>query len=159
MMTKRLLTTLLLLLPLCSWAQISAVEKLGKEANKEKNVKYISISRTMIGVASAFADKEERATLKMLHNIDIIACENEDYAPQLTAQAVDIIHQVGAQHIASAEDNKGRSEVYAIQQNDIVSELLILISEHDGSVALFAMSGNIPTSRLADVAKLKPTKL
>ncbi|MBE6209991.1 MAG: DUF4252 domain-containing protein [Rikenellaceae bacterium] len=159
MKAKRLLIILFTLLPYCTWAQISAVEKLGKEANKEKNVKYISISRTMIGMASAFADKEERATLKMLHNIDIITCENQEYAPRLTAQALDIAQQVGAKLIGCEEDDKARSEVYAIEQNETISELLVLITDHNGGVALFAMSGKIPISRLADVAKLKPTKL
>ena len=107
-------------------------------------------------MASAFADKEERATLKMLHNIDIIACENEVYAPQLTSQVLDIVQSIGAKLIGCEEDDKARSEVYAIQSGDTVSELLILISGHDGGVALFAMSGNIPTNRLVEIAKLKP---
>ena len=155
-MTKRLLAILLLLLPICSWAQIPAIEHLGKRANQEKNVKYISVSRTMLGMASGFVDKGKRATLKMLHNIDIIACENSEYAPLLTAQVVDIVHQIGAKHIASEENDEGRSDVYAIQQNDTVSELLVLITAHDGGVVLFAMSGDIPTARLAEIAKLKP---
>jgi len=113
----------------------------------------------MIGMASAFADKEKKATLKMLHNIDIITCENQEYAPRLTAQALDIAQQVGAKLIGCEEDDKARSEVYAIEQNETISELLVLITDHNGGVALFAMSGKIPISRLADVAKLKPTKL
>lgn len=159
MTLKRLIILLFALLPCYSWAQIPAIEKLGEAANKEKNVKYISISRSMIGLASAFADKEERAVFKMLHNIDIIACENETYAPQLTTQVLDIVQSIGAKHIGSEEDDKTRSEVYAIEQNETISELLVLITDHNGGVALFAMSGKIPISRLADVAKLKPTKL
>ncbi len=153
---KKLLIWAILVLPLCTWAQIPAIKDLSKQAASQKGVKHFAVNSGMLGMAAAFTPKEQRETFKMLTNIEIIECKNEEYAPQLTAQALDIVEQVGAKLIGCEEDDKARSEVYAIQSGDIVSELIILITGHDGGVALFAMSGEIPASRLEEISKIKP---
>ncbi len=153
---KRLLILLLLALPLNSMAQMPAIQELGKEAQKQKNIKYVSVNNVMLGMAATFAPKEQRATFKMLKNIDLIECRNDNYAPQLTEQVLKIAQQMGAKHIGTQADDFARNEVYALQQGDTIVELLILSYGHTGGAAITAMSGEIPASRLEEISKIKP---
>ncbi len=153
---KRLLILILLALPLRVMAQMPAIQELGKEAQKQKDIRYISVNNVMLGMAATFAPKEQRATFKMLKNIDLIECRNNNYAPQLTQQALNIAKQTGTKHIGTQDDGLARNEVYALQKGDTIVELLILSYGHNGGVALTAMSGEIPISRLEEISKIKP---
>lgn len=144
------------MLPMALSAQIPAIEKLGKEAKRQKGVEYESVGSFMLGMASTFAPKEQSATFEMLDNIEMITCANDSYAPTLRARMMAIIDSIGAKLIATTSDHRGENEVYAIMKDDVVSELIILTTGIDGGYAIVAMSGKIPTSRLGEIAKLSP---
>ena len=153
---KRLLILILLALPLRVMAQMPTIQELGKEAQKHKGVKHTSINSVMLGMAATFAPKEQRAIFKMLKNIDLIECNNDDYAPQLTQQALKIAKQAGTKHLGTQDDGLARNEVYALQKGDTIVELIILSYGHNGSVALTAMSGEIPVDSIEEISKIKP---
>lgn len=152
---KRYILLFALLVPFVVNAQIPAIVSLGKEASKQDGVEYDSVGSVMLGMAQTFADKEQRATFKMLSNIEMIECTNLSYAPKLTQRVMAIVQSVGAAYIASHDDGKALNELYGIKRGDVITELIILIKSHKGGVAVVAMSGEIPTNRLAEIAKLK----
>ena len=137
-------------------AQIPAIEKLGKEAKKQRDVEYESVGSFMLGMASKFANKEQRATFEMLDHIDMIVCQNKECEPTLLAKTKTIIRNIGAEFLASNSDERGKNEVYAITKDSVVSELIILTFGKDGGLAIVAMSGKIPTNRLEEISKLTP---
>lgn len=139
-------------------AQIPAIEKLGKEAKRQHDVEYESVGSLMLGVASKFANKEQRATFEMLDNIDMIVCQNREYETILLSKVKNIIRNIGAELLASSIDERGRNEVYALSKDGVVSELIILTFRDDGGLAITAMSGSIPIDRLEEISKLSPPK-
>ena len=152
---RRYILLLALLLPFVASAQIPAIVSLGKEASKQKGVEHSSVGSVMLGMAQTFANKEQRATFKMLDNIEMIECKNLEYAPKFTEKVMAIVRSVGASFIASQDDGKALNELYGVKQGDVIQELIILVKSHTGGIAVVAMSGEIPTSRLAEIAKLK----
>jgi hypothetical protein len=78
-----------------------------------------------------------------------------EYAPKLISRVKSIVQSVGATFIGSQDDGKALNELYGVKRGDIFTELIILIKSHNGEVAVVAMSGEIPTNRLAEIAKLK----
>lgn len=152
---KRYILLIALLVPFVASAQIPAIVALGKEASKQQDVEYDSVGSVMITMAQTFASKEQRETFKMLDNIELIECKNIEYAPKLTEKVMAIVRSVGATFIASEDDGKALNELYGVKRGDIITELIILVKSHKGGVAVVAMSGEIPTNRLAEIAKIK----
>lgn len=152
---KRYILLLALLIPLVAQAQIPAIVTLGKEAAKHEGVEYDSVGSVMLGMAQTFANKEQRATFKMLTNIEMIECKNREYAPKLTERVMTIVRSVGATFIGREDDGKALNELYGVKRGDVITELIILVKSHMGEVAVVAMSGEIPTNRLAEIAKIK----
>jgi hypothetical protein len=68
MIMKRLVLLLAMLIPLFVYAEVPGIKSLGKEAQKYENVEYQSVGNFMLGVASAFAEKQDRETFKILNN-------------------------------------------------------------------------------------------
>lgn len=153
---RRLILLIAILLPLSTYAQIPAIEQLGKEAKRQRGVEYESVGSFMLGMASTFAEKSQRATFEMLDNIEMITCTNDAYSPTLKRRIMAIIASVGAEYLATTSDERGVNEVYAKRKGDIVRELIILTEGKDGGFAIVAMSGEIPTDRLGEIAKLSP---
>lgn len=154
-MMRRYILLIALLVPFVVNAQIPAIEALGKEASKQSGVEHHSVGSVMLGMAQTFASKEQRATFKMLSNIELVECKNVEYAPKLISRVKSIVQSVGATFIGSQDDGKALNELYGVKRGDIFTELIILIKSHNGEVAVVAMSGEIPTNRLAEIAKLK----
>lgn len=152
---KRYILLIALLVPFVASAQIPAIVALGKEASKQQDVEYDSVGSVMITMAQTFASKEQRETFKMLDNIELIECKNLEYAAKLTEKVMAIVRSVGATFIASEDDGKALNELYGVKRGDIITELIILVKSHKGGVAVVAMSGEIPTNRLAEIAKIK----
>ena len=67
-----------------------------------------------------------------------------------------IIASIGAEYLTTTNDKRGENEVYAKIKSNIVRELIILTTGKDGGFAIVAMSGEIPTERLGEIAKLSP---
>lgn len=153
---RRLILLIAILLPLSTYAQIPAIEQLGKEAKRQRGVEYESVGSFMLGMASTFAEKSQRATFEMLDNIEMITCTNDAYSPTLKRRIMAIIASVDAEYLATTSDERGVNEVYAKRKGDIVRELIILTAGKDGGFAIVAMSGEIPTDRLGEIAKLSP---
>lgn len=87
---KRLIILIAILIPIITSAKIPAMEQLGNEAEKQTDVEYFSAGSVMLGMAQTFANKEQRATFKMLDNIDMITCNNPSYAKTLEQRALAI---------------------------------------------------------------------
>lgn len=151
-----LIILIALLFPAVSSAQIPAVERLGNEASKQKDVEYESVGNFMLGMASTFADKEQRSTFAMLKHIDLIECRNAGYEQTLESRTMTIINSIGAKFLVSSTDERGRNDVYILKSGNTVSEVIIITHGKSGGLAVVAMSGTIPYERLGELSKLGP---
>ena len=152
---RRYILALLAMLPLVAHAEIPAIANLGKSASQQRKVEHTSVGSFMLGMASTFADKEQREVFKMLDNIEMIECKNREYGPTLLRRVMSIVESVGAQHIGSHDDGTAQNELYGVYRGDNISELIIIVKSHSGDLNIVCMSGNIPEHRLADIAKIK----
>lgn len=152
---KLYIFAILLFIPSILHAEIPAMVKLGEDASKQTNVEHMSVNRFMLGMASTFANKQQRETFKMLDNIEMIECKNSNYAPRLIERTMEIIKDVGAEHIGNHNDDKALNKLYAIRQGEVINELIIIVEAHAGGVAVVAMSGKIPINRLPEIATIK----
>lgn len=153
---KRLILLIVILIPTITLAKIPAMEQLGNEAEKQADVEYFSAGSVMLGMAQTFANKEQRATFKMLDNIDMITCNNSSYAKTLEQRALAIAKSVGAVYLATSNDERGRNDVYVVKQGNIVKEVIIITHSINGGFGVVAMSGTIPYERLGELSKLSP---
>ena len=152
---KRSILIFALLIPLFVYAEVPGIKTLGKEAQKQENVEYQSVGSFMLGVASAFAEKQDRETFKMLNNIEMIECKNHAYAPKLVERATAIAKGVGATFLGSQDDGQAVNDIYMIMRGDIIKELIIIVKSHSGDVDVVVMSGEIPVNRLEEIASMK----
>ena len=146
---------MMLLATLAAHAELPQIVSLGKQAAKQKSVDHTSVGSVMLGMASTFAEKHQRATFKMLDNIEMIECKNKAYSPTLIARAKKIADDVGAEFIGSKDDGKALNELYGIMKGDIITELIIIVTSHNGYSSVVAMSGKIPHSRLDEIERIK----
>jgi hypothetical protein len=146
----------MLLLPGTVHAQIPEMQQLCKEAGKVKDVNHVSVGSFLLGMASKFTGKEQRAVFKMLDNIELVDCSNSGYAPQLAERAVAVATAAGAVHLADHDDVKAMNSLYAVHDGEVIEELVIIVYERDGCLAVVAMSGRIPLDRLREISKIKP---
>ncbi|MBR5866083.1 MAG: DUF4252 domain-containing protein [Alistipes sp.] len=154
-MKRYILFAIMLLVTTAAHAELPQIAALGKQASKQKDVEHMSVGSFMLGMAETFAEKEQRATFKMLDNIEIIESQNTTYAPTLVARAKSIAEEVGAEYIGGKDDGKALNELYGIKKGDIVTELIIITRNHTGEASVVVMSGNISLSRLAEIEKIK----
>lgn len=153
---KRFILLIALVLPICVSAQIPAIEKLGKEAKRHKGVEYESVGSFMLGVASKMADKEQRATFEMLEHIDMIVSEDDTFLATLELRLSSIIRDLGAIHLGKTNEERVASDVYAVKNGGIITELIIFTRGKNGGYAVTVMTGKIPENRLAEISKLRP---
>ena len=145
----------MLLVTTAAHAELPQIAALGKQASKQKDVEHMSVGSFMLGMAETFAEKEQRATFKMLDNIEIIECKNRSYTPTLIARTKRIVESVGAEFIGSKDDGKAVNELYGITKGGVITELIIIVKNHNGHSSVVAMSGKIPHSRLNEIEKIK----
>lgn len=153
---KRFILLITILLPTITLAQIPVVERLGREAEKHDNVEYFSAGSVMLGMAQTFANREQRATFKMLDHIDMITSNNAAYSKTLEQRAIAIVGSVGAQYLASSQDERGSNDVYVVKQGNVAKEVIIITHGKNGGLAVVVMSGTIPVERLGELSKLSP---
>lgn len=153
---KRLILLIVILIPIVTSAKIPAMEQLGNEAEKQTDVEYFSAGSVMLGMAQTFANKEQRATFKMLDNIDMITCNNASYTKTLEQRALAIAKSIGAGYLATSHDERGRNDVYILKQGNTVKEVIIITHSKNGGLGVTAMSGTIPYERLGELSKLSP---
>lgn len=153
---KRFILLIAILIPAFTSAKIPAMEQLGNEAEKQANVEYFSAGSIMLGMAQTFANKEQRATFKMLDHIDMITCNNPSYTKTLEQRALAIVKSVGAHYLATSHDERGRNDVYVVKQGNIVKEVIIITHSIKSGLGVVAMSGTIPYERLGELSKLSP---
>ena len=154
-MKRYILLALLLFATLAAHAELPQIENLGKQASKQKSVDHSSVGNIMLGVAARVGDKKQRSTFKMLDNIEIIECKNRSYTPTLIARTKRIVESVGAEFIGSKDDGKAVNELYGITKGGVITELIIIVKNHNGHSSVVAMSGKIPHSRLNEIEKIK----
>lgn len=153
---KRFILLIAILIPYITSAKIPAVEQLGNEAKKHDDVEYFSAGSIMLGMAQTFANKEQRATFKMLDHIDMITSSNVAYSKTLEQRALAIVRSVGAQYLASSDDERGHNDVYVLKQGNVAKEVIIITHGKNGGLAVVVMSGTIPVERLGELSKLSP---
>ena len=153
---KRFILLIAILIPAFTSAKIPAMEQLGNDAVKQANVEYFSAGSIMLGMAQTFANKEQRATFKMLDHIDMITCNNPSYTKTLEQRALAIVKSVGAHYLATSHDERGRNDVYVVKQGNIVKEVIIITHSIKSGLGVVAMSGTIPYERLGELSKLSP---
>ena len=112
-------------------AQIPAIEKLGKEAKRQKGVEYESVGSFMLGMASKMAPKEQRATFEMLDHIDMIVSEDNTYLATLETRLKAIIRDLGASFIVKADEEKTTHEVYGVKSGGVFTQLIIIIEREE----------------------------
>jgi hypothetical protein len=154
-MKRYILLLFLLVITAVAHAELPQIVALGKQASKHQDVKHTSVGSIMLGMAGTFAEKEQRATFKMLDNIEIIECKNRGYAPTLVARTKSIANEVDAEFIGSKDDGKALNELYGISKGGVITELIIVVTSHNGNASVVAMSGEIPHSRLGEIEKIK----
>lgn len=155
---KRFILLIALLLPMFASAQIPAIEKLSKEAKRQKGVEYESVGSFMLGMASKIAPKEQRATFEMLDHIDMIVSEDNTYLATLETRLKAIIRDLGASFIVKTDEEKTTNEVYGVKSGGVFTQLIIITKGKAKGYAVTAMSGKIPESRLGEIAKLSHPK-
>ena len=154
-MKRYILFVVMLLTTSAAHAELPQFERLGKQASKQQNVEHTSVGSTLLGMAGTFSNKSQRATFKMLDNIEIIECKNKRYSPTLVARTMEVVDEVGAEFIGSKDDGKALNELYGITKGGVISELIIVVNSHNGHASVVVMSGKIPHSRLAEIEKIK----
>ena len=121
-------------------AQIPAIEKLGKEAKRQKGVEYESVGSFMLGMASKMAPKEQRATFEMLDHIDMIVSEDNTYLATLETRLKAIIRDLGASFIVKTDEEKTTHEVYGVKSGGVFTQLIIITKGKSKGYAVTAMS-------------------
>ena len=116
-MKRYILLLFLLVITAVAHAELPQIVALGKQASKHQDVKHTSVGSIMLGMAGTFAEKEQRATFKMLDNIEIIECKNRGYAPTLVARTKSIANEVDAMIVIGDKHSSNTQKLFEICSN------------------------------------------
>ncbi len=114
-----------------------------KEHAQDKEMKYASISKTMLRLAGVAADKETRQILKKISGIQVLMAEKEVNHQPLLAAVDQAIARNQFEMLAEATEEGNHVKVYYKEKSKKESEMLMIMHDKKGALQLMLIDGTL----------------
>ena len=142
---KRIISLMLMVLPLSAMAQIPEFSKLMTEYSTHENVTVINIDKNLIGMMGADIEGVENVEL-----IEFIMTEDKGLGDKITSATHKIAKKHDAKVMVSHMSTEDNITVYTLGNDDEVTHIILVIGTED-TYGAAVITGNIAVK---DIAKL-----
>lgn len=142
---KRIISLMLMVLPLSAMAQIPEFSKLMTEYSTHENVTVINIDKNLIGMMGADIEGVENVEL-----IEFVMTEDKGLGDKITSATHKIAKKHDAKVMVSHMSTEDNITVYTLGNDDEVTHIILVIGTED-TYGAAVITGNIAVK---DIAKL-----
>ena len=142
---KRIISLMLLVLPLSAMAQIPEFSKLMTEYSTHENVTVINIDKNLIGMMGTDIEGVENVEL-----IEVVMTEDKGLGNKITSATHKIAKKHDAKVMVSHMSTEDNITVYTLGNDDEVTHIILVIGTED-TYGAAVITGNIAVE---DIGKL-----
>lgn len=145
---KRTILLVMMMLPIMAMAQLPHFAKLGEKYNGMEGVTAMTVNKQMI---SMFAG--ENADFDFVDEVQILLCEDAGVASNIVKDAKKAVKKSKIEELVSANEDGATFTVYTKGENDIITNIVIVIENEDPS-GFIVITGDIPQEKISEVVKI-----
>ena len=129
-------------------AQLPHFAKLGEKYNGMEGVTAMTINKQMIAMFAG-----ENADFDFVDEVQILLCEDADVAKSIVKDAKKAVKKSKIEELVSANDDGATFTIYTKGENDIITNIVIVIENEDPS-GFIVITGDIPQEKISEVVKI-----
>ena len=145
---KRTILLVMMMLPIMAMAQLPHFAKLGEKYNGMEGVTAMTINKQMIAMFAG-----ENADFDFVDEIQILLCEDAGVASNIVKDAKKAVKKSKIEELVSANDDGTTFTIYTKGENDIITNIVIVIENEDPS-GFIVITGDIPQEKISEIVKI-----
>lgn len=142
---KRIISLMLMALPLGAMAQIPEFSNLVAQHGNNENVTVINIDKNMMALMG-----EQEEELKNIELIELIMTENKELGNEIATATHTIAKECNASTLISHNSTEEQITVYTLSKDEKITNIILVISA-EGQYGASVITGEIATE---DIHKL-----
>lgn len=145
---KRTILLVMMMLPIMAMAQLPHFAKLGEKYNGMEGVTAMTVNKQMIAMFAG-----ENADFDFVDEVQILLCEDAGVASNIVKDAKKAVKKSKIEELVSANDDGATFTIYTKGENDIITNIVIVIENEDPS-GFIVITGDIPQEKISEVVKI-----
>ena len=145
---KRTILLVMMMLPIMAMAQLPHFAKLGEKYNGMEGVTAMTVNKQMIAMFAG-----ENADFDFVDEVQILLCEDVGVASNIVKDAKKAVKKSKIEELVSANDDGATFTIYTKGENDIITNIVIVIENEDPS-GFIVITGDIPQEKISEVVKI-----
>ena len=137
-----------MMLPIMAMAQLPHFAKLGEKYNGMEGVTAMTVNKQMIAMFAG-----ENADFDFVDEVQILLCEDAGVASNIVKDAKKAVKKSKIEELVSANDDGATFTIYTKGENDIITNIVIVIENEDPS-GFIVITGDIPQEKISEVVKI-----
>lgn len=137
-----------MMLPIMAMAQLPHFAKLGEKYNGMEGVTAMTVNKQMIAMFAG-----ENADFDFVDEIQILLCEDAGVASNIVKDAKKAVKKSKIEELVSANDDGATFTIYTKGENDIITNIVIVIENEDPS-GFIVITGDIPQEKISEIVKI-----
>ena len=129
-------------------AQLPHFAKLGEKYNGMEGVTAMTVNKQMIAMFAG-----ENADFDFVDEIQILLCEDAGVASNIVKDAKKAVKKSKIEELVSANDDGATFTIYTKGENDIITNIVIVIENEDPS-GFIVITGDIPQEKISEIDKI-----
>ena len=145
---KRTILLVMMMLPIMAMAQLPHFAKLGEKYNGMEGVTAMTVNKQMIAMFAG-----ENADFDFVDEVQILLCEDAGVASNIVKDAKKAVKKSKIEELVSANDDGTTFTIYTKGENDIITNIVIVIENEDPS-GFIVITGDIPQEKISEIVKI-----
>lgn len=137
-----------MMLPIMAMAQLPHFAKLGEKYNGMEGVTAMTVNKQMIAMFAG-----ENADFDFVDEIQILLSEDAGVASNIVKDAKKAVKKSKIEELVSANDDGATFTIYTKGENDIITNIVIVIENEDPS-GFIVITGDIPQEKISEIVKI-----
>lgn len=145
---KHTILLVMMMLPIMAMAQLPHFAKLGEKYNGMEGVTAMTVNKQMIAMFAG-----ENADFDFVDEVQILLCEDAGVASNIVKDAKKAVKKSKIEELVSANDDGATFTIYTKGENDIITNIVIVIENEDPS-GFIVITGDIPQEKISEIVKI-----
>ena len=129
-------------------AQLPHFAKLGEKYNGMEGVTAMTVNKQMIAMFAG-----ENADFDFVDEVQILLREDAGVASNIVKDAKKAVKKSKIEELVSANDDGATFTIYTKGENDIITNIVIVIENEDPS-GFIVITGDIPQEKISEIVKI-----
>ena len=145
---KRSILLVMMMLPIMAMAQLPHFAKLNEKYNGMEGVTAMTINKQMLAMFVG-----GNAEYDFIDEIQILLSEDAGVAKSIIKDAKKAVKKSDLAELISANDDGATFTIYTRGENDIITNIVIVIENEDPS-GFIVITGDIPQEKISEIVKI-----